>query len=70
MQDKAPTVVEQAARQLVERHGHNAIDIIRACGDFADSLGDAVASKEWRDIADAAERIAGEPSGGADEPVA
>ena len=51
------TTVEEAARQIVERHGQEAIEIIRRCREFAESIGDRIASKEWRQIADAAERI-------------
>jgi len=51
------TVNEQAAREIIERHGPDAVPIIRERAENATDLADEIAAKEWRDIADAAERI-------------
>jgi hypothetical protein len=56
MYDTVP-VNEQAAREIIERHGSDAVPIIRERAENAAELADEIAAKEWRDIADAAERI-------------
>jgi hypothetical protein len=48
---------EQAAREIIERHGSDAVPIIRERAENAVELRDEIAAKEWHDIADAAERI-------------
>ena len=50
-------IIEQAAREIRERHGSEVIPIIRELAKNAADLVDEIAAKEWRDIADAAERI-------------
>jgi len=54
-------IIEQAAREIIERHGSDAVPIIRERAENATDLADEIAAKEWRDIADAAERILREP---------
>jgi hypothetical protein len=56
MYGDVPTI-EQAAREIIERHGSDAVPIIRERAENATDLADEIAAKEWRDIADAAERI-------------
>ena len=51
------TIVEQAAREALDRHGHDAVPILRERAEIADGLDGELAAKAWRDIADAAERI-------------
>jgi len=50
-------VVERAAREIGERHGSEVVPILRELAENAVELADEIAAKEWRDIADAAERI-------------
>jgi hypothetical protein len=50
-------IIEQAAREIRERHGSEVVPIIRELAKNAAELVDEIAAKEWRDIADAAERI-------------
>ena len=50
-------IIEQAAREIRERHGSEVVPILRELAKNAAELADEMAAKEWRDIADAAERI-------------
>ena len=43
-------IIEQAARELRERHGPEVIPIIRELAKNAAELVDEIAAKEWRDI--------------------
>ncbi len=52
-------MVEQAARDYVERYGPDSVAILRERADMADELRDIMSAEAWRDIADAAERILG-----------
>jgi hypothetical protein len=51
------TIVEQAAREVLDRHGREAVPILRERAEIADELDDEVAATAWRDIADAAAQI-------------
>ena len=53
----AVPIIEQAAREIRERHGSEVVPIIRELAKNAAELADEIAAKEWRDIADAAERM-------------
>jgi hypothetical protein len=50
-------VVKQVAREFVDRHGPDALRVLREWAELADGLADALAARAWRDIADAAERL-------------
>jgi hypothetical protein len=50
-------LVEQVAREYVERHGRDSLPILRERAEIADEFGDVVSAEAWRDIADAAERM-------------
>jgi len=49
--------VDQAAREAIDRHGDDAVSILRERAEVADQLGDKLSAEAWRDIADAAERM-------------
>lgn len=49
--------VEQVAREYVERHGPDAVSVLRERADMAEEVGDLLSAEAWRDIADAAERL-------------
>jgi len=49
--------VDQAAREAIDRHGDDAVSILRERAEVSDQLGDELSAKAWRDIADAAERM-------------
>jgi hypothetical protein len=51
-------LVEQVAREFVERHGADAVDVLREYADQAATEGDDLSVQAWRDITDAAERVA------------
>ena len=48
---------EQAAREIVDQYGAEALPIIRQRAEAAEELDDELATKAWRDIAEAAERL-------------
>ena len=50
-------LVEKVAREIVDQHGTDAMEILRERVEAADTCGDELAAETWRDIADAAERI-------------
>jgi hypothetical protein len=50
-------LVEQLAREYVQRHGSDSLAMLRERADAADAMSDVLSAKAWRDIADAAERI-------------
>jgi hypothetical protein len=50
-------LVEQVAREYVQRHGSDSIAILREPADAAEEMGDVLSAKAWREIADAAERM-------------
>ncbi len=50
-------IIARAAREIRERHGPEVVPILRELAKNAAELADEMAAKEWRDIADAAERI-------------
>jgi len=52
-------IIERAAAEILERHGPDAVPILRERAEKAGELGDEMAAEEWRAIADAAERRAG-----------
>ena len=58
-----PTTLERAAAEILDRHGPDAVPILRECANRASELGDDMAAKAWRDIADAAERLVREEDG-------
>ena len=49
--------VEAAAREAIDQHGDDAVEVLRERADMADGIGDMLAAEAWRDIADAAERM-------------
>lgn len=51
------SLVEKVAREIVDRHGPDAIPIFHERAEVADMTGDQMAAETWREIADAAERI-------------
>lgn len=53
-------LVEQVAREYVQRHGPDSLGILRDLAEVADQIADYISAEAWRDIADAAERILGE----------
>ena len=57
MADCDRELVEQVAREYVERHGQDAVSILRERANIAEELGDSLSADAWRDIADAAERL-------------
>ena len=56
MYETVPTI-ERAAAEVLERHGPEAVPIIRGCAEKAAELGDEMAAEEWHAIADAAEYL-------------
>ena len=50
-------LVEQVAREYVQRHGRDSLPILRERADMAEELGDVFSAEAWREIADAAERM-------------
>ena len=60
MYDIVPTTIERAAVDILGRYGPDAVPVLRECAGRASELGDDMAATEWRDIADAAERLAQE----------
>jgi hypothetical protein len=55
--DDDDDLVEQVAREYVQRHGRDSLAILRERAELADEMGDVVSAEAWRDIADAAERM-------------
>ena len=49
--------VDQAAREIVDQYGTDALPVVRERAEAAEELDDEVAAKAWRDIAEAAERL-------------
>jgi hypothetical protein len=60
MYGNAPTTIERAAAEIVDRYGSDALPILRERAENAAELGDEMAAEEWRAIADTAERLARE----------
>ena len=60
----AEKAVEEAAREIVDRYGADALPILRKRAEAADEMDDALATKAWRDIVDSAERLLRKDSGG------
>jgi hypothetical protein len=56
-------LVEKVAREIVDQHGTDALEILRERADAADLCSDELAAETWRDIADAAERMLRESGG-------
>ena len=52
-------LVEEVAREYVQRHGTDSLGILRDLAEVADQIDDYASAEAWRDIADAAERILG-----------
>jgi hypothetical protein len=50
-------LVEEVAREFVERHGPKAVAVFGEKAESADGIADELAAKTWRDIADAAKRL-------------
>jgi hypothetical protein len=51
------TTIDRAAAEVIEGHGPDAVPILRECAASAAELDDEMAATEWREIADAAERL-------------
>jgi hypothetical protein len=51
--------VEQVAREFIDRHGSDALQILREHFEIANAIGDDLSAKAWRDIEDAADRLLG-----------
>jgi hypothetical protein len=49
--------VETVAHESVDRYGADAVPVLRERAEYAEAMGDKLAAKTWRDIADAAERM-------------
>jgi hypothetical protein len=47
-------LAEKVAREIVEQHGGDAVEIVRERAEAAGLLGDELAAETWRDIATAA----------------
>ena len=63
MYGTAPTI-ERAAAEILDRHGPEALPILRERAEKAAELGDGMAAEEWHAIADAAERLVQDHAGG------
>jgi hypothetical protein len=50
-------ICEQVAREFVDRHGPDALRILREHAEIADAVGDDLSAKAWRDIADVADHL-------------
>jgi hypothetical protein len=50
-------LVRRVARQFIELHGTNAVDVLCGHADRAATEGDGASSQTWLDIADAAKRL-------------
>jgi len=50
-------LVERVARELIGRHGSEALLIICEEAEIAAGIGDELSGTAWRDIADAAEQL-------------
>jgi hypothetical protein len=50
-------LVERVAREFIDRHGSDALLIIREYAEISDGIQDELSCKAWRDIADAVERL-------------
>ena len=61
--DDDEQLVEKVAREIVDQHGADPVEILRERAEAADLLGDELAAETWREIADAAERILPETGG-------
>ena len=61
--DDDEKLVEQVAREIVDEHGTDAVEILRERAEAAGLLGDELAAETWRDIATAAERMLRESGG-------
>ena len=53
--------VEQFAREMVDHCGADAVPILRDRAERAEAIGDKLAAKTWRDIADLAEGMLQDP---------
>ena len=49
--------VETVAHESIVRYGADAVPVFRARAEHAETMGDKLAAKTWRNIADAAERM-------------
>ena len=48
--------IKEAAREFIEAHGEQAVEVLRQLAKTAADLGDSVAAETWRKIAEAAEQ--------------
>jgi len=55
--DEKGDALERVAREAIDQYGADPVDIIRERTELALHLGDELSAEEWRDIANAAERI-------------
>jgi hypothetical protein len=53
-------LVEEVAREFVDRHGFEAVAVLRENAEIAEGIGDERAAKSWLDIADAAKYLLGQ----------
>lgn len=50
--------VEQVAREMIRDFGSDATDVAYERAEVAEAIGDLLSAEAWRDIADAAKRLA------------
>jgi hypothetical protein len=53
--------VEEVAREMVDHYGADAVLVLRERAEQARAIGDELAAKTWRDIADLAELMLQDP---------
>ena len=56
-------LVEKVAREIVEQHGDNSVEIVNERAEAAGLLAHELAAETWRDIATATERMFRESRG-------
>jgi hypothetical protein len=52
-------LVDEVAREFIERNGSEAVAVLRQHAEISDGLADKHSAKAWQDIADAAKRLLG-----------
>jgi hypothetical protein len=58
-------LIEEVAREFVERHGSDAVDVLRENAEIADGIADELSVRSWLDITDAAKCLLGRSGAGA-----
>ena len=52
-------LVEEVAREFVERHGSKAVSVLQDNAELSEGIADALSVRSWLDIADAAKHLLG-----------